>query len=178
MALNRAEADLKKAKSELAKLELQVEITRARVLKLEHYIEMARIYEASEADQPIAETPKRRGGVVGAVIDILRESRSEGMQTREILEELKKRGIDIGGNNPITNLSSTLSRADDLVNVPGVGWTLKVRVRDDVPIPESAVSPAESAPEWAKKTQEFAPSPGYGYGSTATGPDLDDEIPF
>ena len=56
-----------------------------------------------------------------AVTEILREKR-RAMQTRELLELVRSRGVEVGGNDPVATLSARLSNADEFELHKGFGW--------------------------------------------------------
>jgi hypothetical protein len=57
-------------------------------------------------------------------IAVLRE-RGEPVQAKELLSVLRMRGIEIPGQNPVSNLSGYLSRSTELLADRAVGWSLK-----------------------------------------------------
>lgn len=128
MSLDRATSDLAKLKLEVARLQAQLNAANEKVLKLEHYIEVTRAYESQQDD-----VDRVKGGVgtllVSTVIEILREKGTR-QPTRLLVEELERRGLHIGGQNKITNLSGMLSRSGDLVSSRTEGWGLSVWEND------------------------------------------------
>ncbi len=52
--------------------------------------------------------------------------------TRELLDELRKRGLEIGGKDPASTLSARLSRAPKLENVRPHGWRERIKADGDV----------------------------------------------
>ena len=122
MLIERAEADLIRAKVEVARLSAQLSAAESRVVKIEHYIEMARAYDSREPE----DARPRNGGspLVQASVEIIRE-RGTRQLTRVLVEELEQRGHRIGGNNKITNLSGALSRSPLLSASRTEGWGLK-----------------------------------------------------
>lgn len=74
--------------------------------------------------------------------EIIRE-RGRPVSTRELLVELEKRGIEVGGKDPFSTLSARLSRAPTLVGTRGIGWSLKSEARQK---DEAAGTPNPDAP--------------------------------
>jgi hypothetical protein len=50
------------------------------------------------------------------------QKRGKRIHTRELVKILAEQGIEIGGANPIANLSGFLSRAEELHNNRAEGW--------------------------------------------------------
>jgi hypothetical protein len=130
MSVERAEADLAAARALVRRLETQLEDARKRVVKLEHYVEMAREYDGKPTREEPNRAPSRRsGGVSGAavraVLDILREA-GRPMMTRDLVEELTKRGVPIPGDpaRVVVNLSGYLSREKAVRSDRAHGWSL------------------------------------------------------
>lgn len=122
--VDRAKADVTRMDSELNRLRGQIANLQSRVAKAQAYIEMAAIYEVDETPTDGA---RARGGVSATAVRLAVEmiiERGAPMHTREILRELASRGVSIGGNNPVANLSGFLSRADELRNSRADGWGL------------------------------------------------------
>lgn len=88
--------------------------------------------------------------IVGAVVAILQESPDKSASSRLIFEKLKERGVTIGGQDPLRNLSSKLSHMVNDENCPVIslgrsrGYTLRpesITVSADLAIPPSATGP-------------------------------------
>lgn len=142
MATTKAEADLAAVKAEIQRLERALEAARHRATKIEHYIEMARVYGGglypcdsppgdeleTTASSAVPQSQRHRSGkgnaVVNTVIEILRQA-GDFMRTRDILVKLSQQGVAIGGGNQVTNLSGYLSRSELLENDRSLGWALK-----------------------------------------------------
>jgi hypothetical protein len=137
MAISKAESDLARAQADVRRLEAQLLEARERATKIAHYIEIAKIYEAGVSPSP--ETRRGGGGrsaeAARLTADILRE-RGEPMHTRQILAELARRGFVIDSLNPVTNLSSALSRSDELKSDRSMGWSLAEWQTEEKPIAE------------------------------------------
>ena len=123
MSIERAEADLALARVDVSRLGVSLESAKARMVRLEHYIEVARAYERG-ADGPSDDRGRGDGTLAEAATAIIRE-RGNRQPTRVLVDELEARGHQIGGANKITNLSSTLSRAPHLSANKLKGWGLK-----------------------------------------------------
>ena len=109
MSVKRAERDLARAKEDVDRLRLQLAQAEQRRVKIEYYLEMAQIYEADGADDFPTESAKGDPPkTVQAVIELLREVRHP-IATKTLVTELAKRGIQIGGTNPTTNLAGSFS---------------------------------------------------------------------
>jgi hypothetical protein len=174
MSIERAEADLAKVRSDIDRLSAQLKAAESRSVKLAHYIEMARAYEAaSEA----ADAPRARSNgspLVSGTIEILRERKCR-VPTTALVEELERRGYLIGGSNKVGNLSGALSRSSALTPSRTKGWGL---LEWDSPTESSASQTerheleADHTGPWfvAAQYDPFPPQP-----ETS---DLDDEIPF
>jgi hypothetical protein len=146
IAIARAEQDLADAHKEISDLEARLVALKERAVKLAHFLELAKIYEANsetanssgyrEAAQPspqangAASTTRSapKGGVSGAAVRetliILRE-RGQPTPTRELLSILASRGINIGGKNPVISLSGYLCKTHEVVSDRARGWSLR-----------------------------------------------------
>ena len=123
----------------IASAEGQIADLEAQAIKVSNYIEMARIYEPpglalsrSFTSSPVdmsafngtasvttiapSHSKQRRipPRIVEESIQILKE-KHHPIKTRDLIEELKKSGIPVYENNPITTLSSMLSRWKDIL---------------------------------------------------------------
>lgn len=58
--------------------------------------------------------------------------------TREMLEALRNRGIDVGGKDPASTLSARLSRSRTLENVRPHGWRVKELADDENPAKDTS----------------------------------------
>ena len=66
---------------------------------------------------------KNAGRITNIAIELLNRKRHP-MRTRELLAELTALGIQIGGAEPVNNLSGILSRAERLKSSRTQGWSL------------------------------------------------------
>ena len=123
---------MEKATAKLALVEQDLDKARARVRDLEQQAERLRTYieVATELNSsPQLKAPVRPAKItkgeklVGYCIEII-TAREGPVRTRELVAELTKRGIDIGGTNPVTNLSGALSKSPHLINDRVNGWSL------------------------------------------------------
>lgn len=125
MSVARAEADLARLQNEMGRLRSQLAEAETRAVKIAHYLEMARVYEAGEdAIQPAI---RARGGNAAHIASMAREAlreHGEPMQTRPLVDILLKRGVTLGNGNPVNYLSGVLSRAEDFENDRITGWHL------------------------------------------------------
>lgn len=76
-----------------------------------------------------------------AVISVLEEAGSP-LHTRELLDKLLARGVEVGGKDPASTLSARLSRSSKLLNNRLKGWWIR-ELADDV-VPEAGESSANS----------------------------------
>ena len=60
------------------------------------------------------------------------QERGRPIPTKELVDLMKARGLDVGGNNPVTTLSSYLSRAPELSADRSRGWSLTELVAQDI----------------------------------------------
>lgn len=164
MALEQARSDLARLQAEIKRLELQLVTARERAEKVAHYIEMAEIYSSGTGN--VAGMTRGRGGRSAAAADIVVEilsQRGHPIRTRELLKELETRGVIFDTPNPVTNLSSVLSRSPLLIGNRSEGWSLR-----EWKASSQSVSQSELVDDsWT------VPSPEH-----ASVPDLDDDIPF
>ena len=125
MSVSRAEADLARLQNEMSRLRAQLAEAEDRAVKVRHYIEMARLYEAGE--DAVQATVRARGGNAAHIASMAREAlqeHGEPMSTRSLVDVLTKRGVTLGGGNPVNYLSGVLSRSDDIENDRITGWHL------------------------------------------------------
>jgi len=137
-AIARAERDLAEVRREIGDLEQQLAAAKERAGKIAVFLEMAQIYGAngggasnpspSSAIEPkLTPSIDSKGGLAKAaareVITVLRE-RGQPVHTKELLDILRARGIEIAGRNPVTNLSGYLSRSPELTADRAAGWSL------------------------------------------------------
>lgn len=138
MSVQRAEQELVALRHETARIETRLSDARARIIKLEHYIEMAGEFgdegSATSAPHPHPGTTTNgarqrapRGGMSGRAVQesiaILRE-RGTPIHTKELYALIGQRGIKLGGKTPIGSLSGCLSRTPGLVADRSRGWSL------------------------------------------------------
>jgi hypothetical protein len=117
-------------------LDARIGEARARAVKLEHYIEMAREFGGHGVD--VSESPQRegtneprqrapQGGMSGRAVQeciaIIRE-RGQPVHTNELHRLIAERGVTLGGKNPAQALSGYLSRTPGLVADRSRGWSL------------------------------------------------------
>lgn len=164
MAIEQARTDLARLQAEIKRLETQLVSARERAEKVAHYIEMAELY--SSGTGVVASVTRTRGGKSAAAAEIVAEilsQRGHPIKTRELLEELRARGVTFDTPNPVTNLSSALSRSPLLIGSRAEGWSLR-EWKDD-----PSVSHAESTNDDIWTVPARSP----------TGVlELDDDIPF
>ncbi len=167
--IERARSDIRRMRAELARAQAQVASLESRIAKTEAYVEMAAVYEVEDTQHENGK-PRSAGGAVAlatqAAKEILRET-GQSLPTRQILKRLEERGIQVGGRDPVANLSGFLSRDDDFTNSRATGWALSEWGGD--------TAPAKAEP---KSFSENVRSSGGASWDAPKGGDLDDEIPF
>jgi hypothetical protein len=91
--------------------------------------------------EPVAATTGALAETEGAAIEVIKAA-GRAIPTREMLEALRARGVEVGGKDPASTLSARLSRASALENVRPYGWRLKKLADDNSPTKEesSAIS--------------------------------------
>ena len=137
MSISRAEADLATLESRTAHLRADLAEVEAQAEKIRAYIEMAKVYEhggtisGNEAAPQTAKSPhvaREFGGnfgkAIAAVEDIIIAAGSP-VHTRVLIDRLRGMGIEIGGKEPVGNLSSALSRSGKFTNSRTNGWSLR-----------------------------------------------------
>jgi hypothetical protein len=131
MSISRAESDLAQAKMEMQRLERDLKAAQERAIKIQHYLEMARLYDMGttvSADRSPGKRRQRSGKsaiYTRAAIETLRRA-GHPMKTRALVRALSDQGIEIGGKDPVITLSGSLSRSGEL-EMPdrAAGWVLK-----------------------------------------------------
>lgn len=132
MSVAKAVNDLEALRAEIAEAETRLAELQQRAIKIAHYIEMASEYTPSAGTSHKISESERRSRQPGDPPKNVRESisilRNYGhpMKTKDLIDELAKRGIPTGGQNPVTNLSSALSRFKNLLAADrSEGWSLR-----------------------------------------------------
>lgn len=140
MGIHKAKADLEAVRREISRLEMQLRAAKDRETKIAHYIEMAALYDSEGTDASdaghngthldiVADTRRTiLGGVSGEALSIclihLRET-GKPARTRDLLDIVEQKGIQLGGRNPAANLSSLLSRETTVYSDRIRGWCLR-----------------------------------------------------
>ena len=125
MAIERAKTDLARLQREIARLESQLFIAKGRATKLEHYLEVASEYgEDADSETRAFRQENAKRHLTEIAIEILREEKKP-LRTRDLIERIEKLGILVPGKDPVANLSSMLSRSDELMADRTAGWSLK-----------------------------------------------------
>ena len=125
---------VEKAKSQLVGIEAELGRLKARLTELEARAERLRVYieVAHELELPGIEHfganrlgSETKGEKMAAECVAIISAHGRPMKTRELVDELERRGFAIGGENKITNLSSSLSKAKSLLRIDrATGWML------------------------------------------------------
>ncbi len=131
MSVERAERDKRQIVEQIEELERKLE-------KIVIYIEMARIYGGETNDSPVVnepggETITNRGGrpagmsnsaaIIAASKDILR-AHGQRIGSRALYPLLQKRGLTVGGKDPVNGLARILSQNDGFTADRRLGWGL------------------------------------------------------
>ena len=111
----------------------QLEALDAKRNKLLKIIELAESLE--EIMEPVTLTAKKEQGRAPKVrqpspvtvqtreaVRALLEERGAPVKLRELLSEVLRRGIPVGGKNAVATLAARLSNADEFRSIRGVGW--------------------------------------------------------
>lgn len=156
MSIEKAKSDLAKLNMEINRLDMILTDARQRATKLRHYIEIAQTYEA---DQSVSSQAGRLGtpnksATISSTVKSMLESERRYIRTRDLVVELTKKGIDVGGSNPVTNLSGFLSRSEDLYNDRTLGWGL-AEWKDRPPSTSESEDP--SSQDLAPEDDELVP---------------------
>jgi hypothetical protein len=140
MSIARAEAELTILKGEFERTRLRYVELQQRITKVQNYIDVAREFESATIDSSRENLPEKRtripqGGIgakaIRLAVEMIRE-RSQPIPTRELVDMMRARGLDVGGGNPVTTLSSYLSRAPELSANRSRGWSLTEQTMDDI----------------------------------------------
>lgn len=147
-----------------------------RYLKLRSLQDVLRLYEAGavsklepenvdsgrETPREPSRVPKESLGrqpsearvkAVALSADFIR-GRTSPTPTRELYSMLVEHGVEIGGKEPVSNLSAILSKTEGFKSIGRSGWLLEVDQSDEQPSTEvSAVVAAEDEPD-----RSFAPA--------------------
>ena len=147
MSIERARQDLVAVERDIVHLKGRLEIAEARRVKLISYIEISELY-ITAADAP--KSPTQESGtpprVVQEVISILTDA-GHPIRTRDLLPLLTLRGLRIGSQNPVTNLSGSLSKWKQLLIANRrEGWSLVQSMSKADPIPSSSTGPTPPSP--------------------------------
>jgi hypothetical protein len=133
MSIARAEAELTILKSEFERVRIRFGELQQRIIKVQNYIDVSREFESVAADSPGETAPEKRtripqGGIgaqaIRLAVEMIQE-RGQPIRTKELVDLMRARGLDVGGNNTVTTLSSYLSRAPELSASRARGWSLK-----------------------------------------------------
>jgi hypothetical protein len=142
--MNQAEADLIRLKQEADELRAKLAANEQKQGELTAYLKLLKVYgpapSMGDLDEPIekdtalphaeVKTPVTKRTPYGRMVeivqtcaDILRET-GRPWRTRDLLKELKARGLPVGGNDPMSNLSGRLGRSQQFRTHKTLGWHL------------------------------------------------------
>lgn len=138
MSIERALADLAQLDAEAQRARNRLAEIDEQAGRLRTYVAVAREYERVETGQtaptsPLITTPTPDGPGEGTLsrrtADIaveLIDAKGQPIHTRDLLAQIAERGVTVGGQNPVANLSGFLSRDKErLVNSRTYGWSLR-----------------------------------------------------
>lgn len=163
MSVCRAQEDLRRLRQEATDLETKLAEVKSKIEKLSIYIELSKVYGGQTyLSPPVNRSPSPTGGrpkgggisaaAVESAIAAITKAQSP-LHTRKLLEILVAEGLEIGGVNPVANLSGFLSRSLALKNNRTHGWSLSAW-----PTPFAPGTPEEqSVLAMARIVQDSAP---------------------
>lgn len=136
MSINRAEADLVILETKATQLHAELAEVESNAVKIRAYIEMAKLYEhgstissaAPSAQAAQQQVTREFGGNFGKAITAVEGliiAAGHPLHTRVLIDRLREMGIEIGGKEPVGNLSSALSRSGKFTNSRMNGWNLR-----------------------------------------------------
>jgi hypothetical protein len=110
--------------------------------------------------RPAQSAPKSgiSGKAVRETLVLLRE-RGEPIRTRDLVAILRARGIDVGGKDPVVNLSGYLGRVPELIASRSVGWSLREwheSAQSDYPTGRQLEGDNHSSPDNIGSNQEIS----------------------
>lgn len=184
--IEKARADLAKARTQERRAQDLLNTAQAERVRLEHFFEQLERYSA---EKPAADDVDGRGSktkeIVSAAIDIVTMA-SAPVSIGDLYDALIASSIEIGGEQPKSNLAGFLSRASargaNIQFIKGEGWAPKKRPGSGLFNNDAPESP--SPPRATVQSQpraRFVVPPGAGGGPSWDKPksvDLDDDIPF
>ena len=138
MSVERALADLMQLDAEAQRVRNRLSEIDEHASRLRTYVAVAREYERMEAGHtmstspptltPTTEAPGERTlsrRTADIAVELLR-AKGQPIHTRDLLPQIAERGVTVGGQNPVANLSGFLSRDKGrLVNSRTYGWSLR-----------------------------------------------------
>ena len=131
MSISRAETDLAQAKMEIQRLECELAVAQERAIKIQHYLELAKLYGLGATVSTSADRRRRRqptgkyATYRKAAVETIRRA-GHPMKTRSLVHALSDQGIKIEGKDPVIILSGVLSRSTELeMRDRSVGWAFK-----------------------------------------------------
>ena len=138
MSIEKAQADLADLTRKAERLQAELANIDSRIAKIRIFLELAHEYGGNDIsithnNPPAATNPvsiKLAGGAgksrpVSEIAEMILRARGSHLLIADLYAELIKRDAQIGGEKPMANLSSILSRAPNLVNNRAKGWGLK-----------------------------------------------------
>lgn len=136
MSADQAKSDLDETERRIAQLRAELVAQEERASKIRAYLELAQLYNTPRRQPDVAtqtsdSAPSRRtdGGVTGrtvAAVEAMLRAEQKPILTRVLFKRLAdEHGIEIGGKEPVANLSGILSRSGKFVNDRIEGWSLK-----------------------------------------------------
>lgn len=117
---------------------------RAEIAKLDEFIQMYRSLEAQAAEaaedhEASRQRATKRDQILAGAEEVLRLFGA--LEIPDLLSALKANGIEVGGANEATNLSSYLSKSPRFKAVRGIGWVLAERAAENKTSPDGTGQP-------------------------------------
>lgn len=142
--LTALESEIAELERQLTSSPLYVKLRRAQDLRDAYILADSRPAERVQAtarDDPRPDPRPTRpfaSGTSAAIIDAVKDhlkGRTTPTRTRDLMDMLSAKGIEVGGAVPQNSVSSMLSKSPDIVSHGRAGWTLaeKNKAGDDAP---------------------------------------------
>ena len=132
--LSSAESELQEAERKYNQLSREVEVWR-------EALALAECGPETPGAEPSVRPPSYSEAVSDAIADILRDG--EPKHRREILEQVEKKGIVVGGARPINNISARLSQDPRFSSAGNGNWKLTPAPVSEREEPDDVIAMAE-----------------------------------
>jgi hypothetical protein len=164
--LRRAKRDLERAVVAKNKAESAFQAASMDVSRLQNFIEQLEIYREKSTFAPTGQIIKNKGLLITDKVVSILENAGRPLAIQELMVELERASIDVGGENKATNLAAYLSRDNRISYERGVGWRL---------VSEFVESPIITTIVKIEKPDSQQPGR---QSNPASSIELDDDIPF